>query len=62
MLRIIGWKGLTLIALLYGCTVFAFTPSVYTYTTKEYDGRQDNYSAVFDGEGLLYVANAYGVL
>ncbi|MFM7023609.1 MAG: hypothetical protein ACKOXB_11595 [Flavobacteriales bacterium] len=41
---------------------FAFTPSIYTYTTKEYDGRQDNTGAVFDGEGLLYVANAYGVL
>ncbi|MCX6183049.1 MAG: hypothetical protein NT150_14105 [Bacteroidetes bacterium] len=55
-------KLLSLIALLNTCLAFAFTPAIYTYTTKDYDGRQDNTSAVFDGEGLLYVANAYGVL
>ncbi len=47
---------------LNSCFAFAFSPAIYTYTTKEYDGRQDNTSAVFDGEGLLYVANAYGLL
>jgi hypothetical protein len=55
-------KLLSFLILLNTCFAFAFTPAIYTYTTKEYDGRQDNTSAVFDGEGLLYVANAYGVL
>ncbi|MFM7023606.1 MAG: hypothetical protein ACKOXB_11580 [Flavobacteriales bacterium] len=51
-----------LILLLNSCVAFAFTPAMYTYTTAEYEVHQENYSAVFDGNGLLYVANAYAVL
>ena len=41
---------------------FAYKPSGHTYVSKDYKGHQVNYDAVFDDNGLLYVANAYGVL
>ncbi|MFZ9847463.1 MAG: hypothetical protein ACO3EE_04865 [Flavobacteriales bacterium] len=41
---------------------FAYKPSGYTYASKEYKGHQVNYDAIYDDKGLLYVANAYGVL
>ncbi|MCX6183048.1 MAG: hypothetical protein NT150_14100 [Bacteroidetes bacterium] len=53
---------LSLLLSLYSCVALAFTPAMYTYTTSEYEVHQENYSAVFDGNGLLYVANAYAVL
>ncbi len=42
--------------------VFGFSPSILTYSTKDYNAHQVNYDAVFDEQGLLYVANAYGIL
>ncbi len=55
-------RFLTLLIVLNTCVAYAFTPAMYTYTTAEYELHQENYSAVFDGGGLLYVANAYGLL
>ena len=40
----------------------AFTPGILTYSTKDYNAHQVNYDAFFDDSGLLYVANAYGLL
>ena len=42
--------------------VFGFSPSILTYSTKDYNAHQVNYDAFFDEQGLLYVANAYGIL
>ena len=42
--------------------VFGFSPSILTYSTKDYNAHQANYDAFFDEQGLLYVANAYGIL
>ncbi len=41
---------------------FAYKPTAHTYVSKDYKGHQVSYDAIFDDNGLLYVANAYGVL
>ncbi|MFT6747196.1 MAG: hypothetical protein ACJAZ2_001544 [Glaciecola sp.] len=39
----------------------ALTPKIHSFTPKDYNGHQSNYDAVFDEQGNLFVANAYGV-
>ena len=53
---------LLFLSLLYSAVTLAFSPSMYTFTASEYDNHQENYSAVYNNSGLLYVANAYGLL
>ena len=40
----------------------AFVPSVKNYSAKSYSSHQINYDVIFTESGLLYAANAYGVL
>lgn len=51
-------------AALIVCSIqlWAFTPGILSYSTKDYNAHQVNYDAFFDNNGLLYVANAYGIL
>jgi len=41
---------------------YAYKPAGFTYVSKDYKGHQVSYDAIFNDNGLLYVANAYGVL
>lgn len=50
------------LSLLISNEAFAYKPAGYTYIAKEYKGHQVSYDAIYSDNGLLYVANAYGVL
>ncbi len=50
------------VLLLWSASVVASKPASITYTSKDYKGHQTNYDAIFSGDGLIYVANAYGVI
>ena len=40
----------------------ASVPDVLNFTTKEYNGHSINYDIEQDSSGIIYIANAYGIL
>ncbi len=56
-------KGIFLVAFFAAyISLYSYTPGIRSYTTKDYDAHQVSYDALFDEKGLLYLANAYGIL
>lgn len=52
----------TIIIVAFSFSGYAFVPSVKNYSAKSYSSHQINYDVLFTPSGLLYAANAYGVL
>lgn len=55
-------KWVIVLGVFYSNILYSFIPEVKNYSSKDYDGHQINYNAIFNDEGILYVANAYGML
>ena len=56
-------RGFIIVALLFVAkNVLGFSPSILTYSTKDYNAHQVNYDVLFDERGVMYAANAYGIM